>query len=134
MIGKRASCLNQGAEIIGRSLDQFLVADQVERPAPYRPLITEFGAFFSSGTVLLHHQTPCPLHQLWIGTNQICLGDGDVDRRLSRCVVFGVDNSGGLFFVAGLEAVPLSRFGIEAVIDFSPFAEPIFLTHRHRSA
>jgi len=59
-------------------------------------------------------------------------GSAEILMQGNRNRVLGVDNPGGVFFIAGPEAVPLSRLGIEAVIDLSPFAQPIL--HRHLSA
>jgi hypothetical protein len=65
-----------------RGFDQLFVPYYVERLASCRPLVAQSGGFFSSGTILMQHPTPCPLDKLGINTDQIRPGDGYVDARL----------------------------------------------------
>jgi len=134
MMGKHPAGSEDGVKILRRCLNQSLVSDRVERFAFDRPLSAQPGAFFFHRTKLPHHKVPCAFNQLRVSAAQIGPGNGDVDGWLRGRVIFGANDSFGFFFVPRAEAFSLARLRIKTEEHIFPFAEPVFLFHRHLSA
>ena len=129
MIGERAARLHHGPQVIGVRLNQFLVADEIERLALGSAQIAAAGAFLPTRAKLVHDELPCPLHQFRVGPNQIRLGDGDVNRGVVRRVIFSIENPPRLLLVARAQTFAFARRGNEAEINVAPLAQPIFALH-----
>ena len=53
---------------------------------------------------------------------QISLGNLQIDRRLTRGLILGLDDLAGFFFIAGMETGALAGVGVHAIKHSTPTA------------
>jgi hypothetical protein len=116
-------------KIIGRGLDEALLADDIESPVAHPPLSQDLGLRLTAGAEFIQNVFPGAFGQRFVGGREVGPCQGQSESGFAGDLVFGADDFLRGLAVARLEAGALAGVGIKEVINGTTFAEPEFLFH-----